>query len=381
MLITRRPETGATTGVQVMSTLMQASHQWATRPDDERFLSLLDMRDHFDTIRNQSRELVISTRQVSARPLGDDHKALELVGPSGVGYAPTHWSFGQLAALSEAPAGYLRRLPSAMAADCINWGMQKLRNIEDVGLLLQKNGSNTVRAATGPRYGRIWNADVLNTLTKKFGDGVTGEWKVPGEFGVDVPVTKQNTTLYAGDRDMFVFLADEKNRITVPNRRNGKSGSLARGFWVSNSEVGSATFVLGTFLFDYVCMNRIVWGAADYREIRLRHTASAPDRWLEELQPALISYANSSSQSITQAVEKAQASRLDPDNVAEFLAKRFGTRMVQPLMMIHSTEENRPIETLWDVTTAATAYARSIPFQDERVKMERLAGDVMDLAA
>ena len=41
---------------------------------------------------------------------------------------------------------------------------------------------------------------------------------VPGEFGGRVTVTKDNTTLYASDRDMFVFLADEENRIELPNR-------------------------------------------------------------------------------------------------------------------------------------------------------------------
>jgi hypothetical protein len=362
-------------------TAMKASHQWATRPADERFLNLPEMARHFETIQDQSRELVVSTRKILARPIGDDFKALEIAGPQDCGYAPSNWAFGQLAGLAEAPANYLRKLPSPMAADCINWGLQKLRNIEDVGLLLHKNGNATLRAATGPRYGRIWNAGIVQSLIKQFGDGVSGEWKVPGEFGKDVPVTRDNTTLYAGDRDMFVFLANEKNKIEIPNRRNGKPGQLSRGFWVSNSEVGSAVFMLGTFLFDFVCMNRIVWGMQEYKEIRIRHTSAAPDRWLEEIQPALISYANSTSESVTTAVAKAQASRLAPDKVEDFLASRFGARMIAPLMMIHKVEEDRPIETLWDVTVAATAYARSMPNQDTRIEFERKAGDVMQLAA
>lgn len=360
---------------------MKCSHQWATRGPDERFLNLPEMSRHFHTIQNQSRELVVSTRKIECRPIDGDHKALEIVSERGVGYAPTNWSFGQLAQLAEAPGQYLRKLPSPMAADCINWGLQKLRNIEDVGLLLHKNGDATVRAATGPRYGRIWNAPIVDALVSKFGDGVTGDWKVPGEFGHDVPVTRENTTLYAGDRDMFIFLANEKNKIEVPNRRNGQSGPMSRGFWISNSEVGSAVFMLGCFLFDHVCCNRIVWGMQEYKEIRIRHTASAPDRWLEELQPALLSYANSSTVSITDAIAKAQAARLEPDKVDEFLAARFGKRMIAPLKMLHMTEEARPIESLWDVTTAATAFARSMPNQDTRVEFERLAGDVMDLAA
>jgi hypothetical protein len=40
-------------------------------------------------------------------------------------------------------------------------------------------------------------------------------------------------------------------------------------------------------------------------------------------------------------------------------------------------EEQRPIETRWDVVTAVTASARQIPFQDERVALERKAGDLL----
>lgn len=363
-----------------MATLMQASRQWATRPDDERFTSLLDMSAHFDGVRSRSKETIVSSRKIDARPT-DDNMGLEIYGPNGIGYAPTNWAFGQLAQLAEAPGGYLRSLPSPIAADCINYGLQFKRNIEDVGILLHRTSDKTgeLRAATGPRYGRIWNADVTRALVDRFGDGISGEWKVPGEFSKDVIVTKANTTLYAGDRDMFVFLADEKNRIEMPNRRAGLPGSLARGFFMWNSEVGSQTFGIATFLFDYACSNRMVWGAAEFREIRIRHTASAPDKWLDEAAPALVAYSNSSAMSIVDGIKKAQLARID--NVDEFLAKRFSKRLVGPLKMTHTVEEARPIETLWDAATAVTAYAKTIGQQDERVKLERAAGDIMDLAA
>ena len=236
-----------------------------------------------------------------------------------------------------------------------------------------------MRAVTGPRYGRIWNVDILQSLVKRFGDGVSGDWKVPGEFGKAVTVTKDNTTLFAGDRDMFVFLADEEHRIEIPNRRPGLMGTMARGFFMWNSEVGSKTYGLATFFMDYVCQNRIVWGAEEYKEVRVRHTASAPDRFLDEMAPALNAYANSSTSSITKAIEDARAKRLD--KVDDFLATRFSKRLVQPLKLIHEAEEGRPIESLWDVTTAATAYARSIEYQDDRVEMERKAGEIMRLAS
>lgn len=367
-----------------MATITRASQQWSSRPADQRFLSLTEMHTYKHALRTRSRSVVTSSRAVTVQADLDqaDHTGLLIAGPSGAAYAPTHWSFGQLAALSGAPAGYLRGLPAELAADCLNYGLKINRDVEDVGLLLHKpaDGGGMLAAATGPRYGRVWDADVLDALINRFGDGVTGEWRVPGEFGEAVGVTRQNTTLYASDRDMFVFLADEKNRIEVPNRRNGEAGTLARGFFVWNSEVGNTTLGIGTFLFDFVCSNRIVWGAEGYKEIKVRHTASAPDRFIEEVAPALEALAASSTANLTQAIADARQARLDK-SVDEFLVSRqFGKGQIAAIKISHEADENRPMETLWDVTTGITAYARTIPHQDARVALEREAGAIMALA-
>lgn len=357
--------------------LMQANTQWTNRPDDERYTSLLDMREHFHTVRHQSRETVVSSRSIELVP-DADNKGMAIVGKAGVPYAPSHWAFGQLATLAGAPAGYLRDLPSPIAADCVNYGLKFSRDVADVGLLLQSNGTRSLRAATGPRYGRIWNSEILDTLVNRFGDGVSGTgFRVPGEFGRDVTVTKENTTLYASDRDMFVFLADEQNRIEIPNRRDGESGSMARGFFVWNSEVGDKTLGIASFLFDYVCSNRIVWGAAEFKQVTIRHSAGAPDRWIEDVMPAIKSYASGTSGNVVAAIEDARSHRLD--NVDEWLAGRFGKRIGQRVAMAHMTEEGRPIETRWDAITGATAYAKSIGQTDNRVAFERQAGDLLTI--
>lgn len=364
------------------STLTAASKQWASRPADERFTSLVDMLEHFRGLRRNSAAKVVPTGVLSVAPTAETADAgLVLRGSAGTAFAPTHWSFGQLAGLAGAPAGYLRTLPAPIAADALNYGLRR-RPVEEVGLLLTRDGA--VRAATGPKYGRIWNADIVDGLVRNFGDGVNdSSWRVPGEFGKAVDVTKANTTLFAGDRDMFVFLADETNRIEIPNRRDGKTGSLARGFFVWNSEVGSTTFGISTFLFDYVCCNRIVWGATDVKTLKLRHSSGAPDRFLREIAPALQTYANSSAGSVVAAIESARSKRIGQtgEEVATFLATRFGRKLGESMQTAHLFEEGRPIETLWDAATAATAVARGIEYQEERVALERLGGSMLDLAA
>jgi len=301
-------------------------------------------------------------------------------GPTGPA-EPTHWSFGQIASLVGAPANYLRDMPAPIVADCLNYGLRFSRDIDDVGLLFTEKENDVVelRAATGPRYGRVWNCEVADALVERFGDGIHGTWRVPGEFGNDVVVTKDNTTLFASDRDMFVFLADEHDRIEVPGRRDGQVGQMARGFFVWNGEVGAATLGAGFFLFDFVCCNQIVWGARDYNEVRIRHTAGAPDRWLEEVTPVLTEYAEGSAKPVLETIERAKQKRLD--DVDKFLTEQFGKRMVSDVKETHMLQEQRPIETLWDVTTAVTAYARNVPNNDRRIELEREAGKVLQLAA
>lgn len=428
-----------------MSQITTASAEWSKRPADERFTSLYALRARVDHMRQTSRAAVVSNRAVTVAPgrwampmvdvppapalvagperMGVDRSeadtlaallrqplakqpanagqpgtatfttdetasGLAIVGPSGAAYRPSHHAFSQLAQLAGAPAGYLRDLPAAMAADCLNYGLHVNRDVAEIGLLLQRNGDSTLRAATGPNYGRIWDSEIVRTLTDLYGDGLSGRFRVPGEFGQRVEVTKDNTTLYAGDRDMFVFLTDEENRIEIPNRRDGKAGALARGFLVYNSEVGSRSFGIETFLFDYVCMNRIIWGATNHQTFRMRHTSGAPDRWLEKLQPALRAYADASTEGVTDLITAAQTARIakteggdsNAEAVNNFLLKRFTKAQANGISAAHMLEEGRPIETLWDASVGATAYAKGIEWQNERVEIERKGGELLALA-
>lgn len=375
-----------------MTTLMQCSQQWMSRPEDERFLSLTDLQRRVHAERDNSVQTVMSSRKMRVIPHpANERRGITIEGEDGF-IDPTHWSFGQLASLAGAPAGYLRKLPAPIVADAMNYGLRFNRDAEDVGILKTKatvaltddstlmTEHTALRAATGPAYGRVWNSDIVDALVGKFGDGRTGNFRVPGEFGKDVPITKENTTIYGSDRDVFVFLADEHNRIEMKDRRNGQSGSLARGFFVWNSEVGSQTIGAAFFLFDYVCMNRIVWGVKEFKEIRLRHTKSAPDRWLEEVTPVLLEYSNASAAPIEETIRNAQAKKVD-DDLDAFLANRFARNEASAIKAAHEREEGRPMETLWDVTTGVTAYAKSIRNQDDRVAMERRGGAILDLAA
>lgn len=356
-----------------MATLTQAHQQWATRPADERFVSLDDMSAFTRRQKTISQMGTIANHKLSVEPIVNDPKSIAVVMDDSQITAPSHWAFGQLCQLVGAPAGYMRSLPSDLVADCLNQSMLQ-RKVDQVGWLSREN---ELSAVTGPNYGRIWNADVVDALRRTFGTGPDAQFTVPGEFGKEVTVTKDNTTLFAGDRDMFVFLADEKNRVEISNRRNGESGMMARGFFVQNSEVGSSTLKIGTFLFDYVCANRIVWGAHGYKEVAIRHSLNAPYRWISEIMPALESLQTASTHSIVDAVTNAKSIYLDEERVDAVLKKRFTKNQAQGIKLAHSADEGRPMRSPWDIVTGATAYARGLKHQDDRVAVERIAGSIL----
>lgn len=366
-----------------MSTLMHASREWASRPADERFTSLIELDNHCRDLHTRSRDRVVSSRDMELVPLVNEATGrlgdLRLTGPNGAAVHLNHWSFGQLCQRAGAPAGYLRALPAALAADNVNYGLQVARAAEDVKVLLSQNGRAELRAVTGPDYGRVWNSTITGALVQRFGDGVTGRWTVPGEFGKKLTeVTKENTTLFAGDRDMFVFLADEVNRIELPNRRNGKAGTLARGFFVWNSEVGASKVGVATFLFDYVCANRIVWGAEDFQEVSVRHNRFAPERFIDRVVPAVEAYAASSARGINDMLVTAQKTPVD--NLDAFLkSRKFSSTDIAATKAAHFADEQRPMESVWDVVTGLTARARNFQNQDDRVALEREAGKILDM--
>ena len=65
------------------------------------------------------------------------------------------------------------------------------------------------------------------------------------------------------------------------------------------------------------------------------------------------------------------------DQIADFLNRRFTKSQTVNMMAVHVEEEGRPVATRWDAVTAATAYAKVIPHQNERFMIEKKAGEML----
>ena len=199
------------------------------------------MSDLFAAVRGRterSRTRTVESAAIRVEANREDPERLTLMLPgSEAPIAPTHWSFGQLAGLVGAPAAYLRQLPAPLAGINLQYGLTSHR-AEQVKTLEIDDGRIELRAVTGPDYGRIFDHELVAAVQRIAGNG-TGDtrWKVPGVLdwstGVYNPrmhVTRDTTTLYASDRDVFLFLVDDLNPIEAGRLPDGSPDLFFRGF-------------------------------------------------------------------------------------------------------------------------------------------------------
>ena len=254
------------------------------------------------------------------------------------------------------------------------------------------DGRIELRAVTGPDYGRIWDHELVEAVMRIAGNG-TGDtrWKVPGLLDWStmthnpfVEVTKDTTTLYASDRDVFLFLVDDAHPIEAGRLPNGDPDLYFRGFYAWNSEVGSKTLGIASFYLRAVCMNRNIWGAEGFEEISIRHSKFAGHRFAHQAAPALQRFADSSPMPFMagiRAAREAIVARKDEDRET-FLRKRgFSRPETEKIIATVLAEEGRPPESVFDFVQGITALARTRPHQDARLELEAKAAKLLSAAA
>lgn len=366
------------TSLKVLGT---ASAQWATRPVDQRFISLDDLEIAVGARRQRSSQAVVSLDQIKLGTTEDVTGGVFIETPDGRQADLNHWSFGQLASRVAAPAGYLRKLPSALATLNLQWGIEHAPEDWDAeAKLLVSVNDNSVeaRAVTSSTYGRIWDLDVVKAVQRVV-ESSGQAWTIPAA-SYQARDPKRATTLYASDRDVFLFLVDESHPIELPGYERPKY----RGFIVSNSEVGAGTFRLTTFLYDYVCDNRNIWGADSISELAIRHTSGGPARFAEQAAPALRAYSEGSVKSITEGFQAAREFKFaETVEAAEGKLKALGltqTAAKLGLKLAQKYTDGNPLSA-WNLVEGLTEYAGNIEHQDDRFAIEQKAGAILKRAA
>lgn len=365
-----------------MTTIATAAHQYASRPADERFPSLDALIANALHEKNLSAERTYNLRDLRAVATADGD--LQLASPKGAA-SMTHWSFGQLARTIGAPAGYLRELPAALAADCVNFGLADAPAGTAANLLVRgANGAPPmIRACTSESYGRVWDAELYSAIAQSL-TRHDDRWTLPPTWSGEA------AGAYRGDRDSFLILVNGGSIVTDPSLRNTPQGPNAsgapadgmfRGLLVRNSEVGAASIVIESILYRYVCGNHMLWGAVIDRSFRRRHVGkSALRETVREIGRIGMNWAHASAerdQAIVRMLIDREIAHTRDAVIDELRA--MGATADQAATAYDTCErtEGASPRSFWGIAQGLTRASQITPYQDERYKLDQLAGVVL----
>lgn len=374
--------------------LLTAHNEWKSRPRDQRFQSVHDLMKAVQERRSRSKDITIDIKSLGVKEVecdnGDTTIAFnDIIAPT----EPSHWSFGQLATAIHAPAGYLRSLPTKLAVENINYGIRHRADDEKVKLLSlvdRGGGMNQLGAITTPRYGRIWDADVVFAV-QRIVDKTGGRFYNPPAYVKDGKGATEPAGLYASDHDVFMFMIDGGSQLEA-----GPRAKLNRGFICWNSEVGARTLGIMTFLFNECCGNHIIWGASEVNTFLLRHTSKAPEKLATEAVPHLQNYLEMSAKNDEAVIARAQAmnvvsllpaaalvSKAEDAHFPKAFISRFSAFSKGEVVeaVEYAKREEGQCVSLWDMVQGFTASARDYSWADTRLDLEQRAGKLLQIAA
>jgi hypothetical protein len=355
-------------------TAYTAHREWATRPSDERYASIESLYQAARARRSRTEARVTETVNLHVQAVASD--SLALSDRNGQTAALTHWSFEQLAGLACAPPAYLRTLPAPIAADAINYGLQRSARTEQQ-LFADRDEPWTLHAITSSRYARVHHDElagrVLDLLALHpswhlplgYKDGVVGAERVP-------------SGAYLGDRDMFVFCVDGNRDLDDPT--DGSHAGLFRGFILRNSDVGAAALTLDVFLYRSVCSNHLIWGFHHVAGLRRRHVgASIHDAWTESLN-AVQDALDATLADDRTVLLRATSQELGPtrEAVIESVMQRLELSRKHALDAYTLAEVHEPNpRSVWGYVQGLTRLSQRTSWQDERFALDRAASRLL----
>jgi hypothetical protein len=373
--------------------LTTAHNQWAKRPADQRFKTLDELEAAVLNRRTFAKTCNLDIGDMTIKEVaGRDGKPTLAFNGMVMPAEPSHWSFGQVCRAVKAPAEYIRTRPLDIAVRCLNSSIaENGNNPVKLMTLTDPDGKlNTLQAVTGTRYGRVWDADVVGAV-KRIVQKTGGRFYNPkayaaGKFGAE----PEPSGLYASDHDVFAFLIDGGSDFDA-----GPRAQLNRGFIVWNSEVGSRSLGIQTFLFNRCCGNHIIWDATEVNTLLIRHSSGAPSRFDSEAIPHLLTYINASAKPVEDMVKAAnrikvvdllpaaaQVAKTTDEAFPKVFTVRFGdfNRGEVATAVATAIREEGKCETLWDMVQGFTASARSYEWVDARLDLEARAGKLLEIA-
>jgi hypothetical protein len=344
---------------------------WSARQGDTTFDSLEDLYLFTRDRASKSQSEIVPPTKI---------KVVEDDGRLGLGTPRTQYMFGtpklnawslqQLCARAEVPVRYAKKIDPIFAATNLNYGLRCLSNQrKEINLYYTPT---EVRAATSGTYGRVWDHEVIDLIQDTI--------NASGTNWVPAQVENAPPTVYAGDRDFWVFLIDQDNPVNMYNPTRGHYENLYRGVIFGNSEVGSRRLFGWEFLFRSLCSNNMIYMSnMSQKRFHITHTVNAPNRFIEEGPQIFSEFLNAPSEISTGSLRRAMNDKVADDekeaitwlrsNVSTGNGVSISTKQAKRVIE-RATAEEGDYRTRWCLIQGGTSLAKEIPNADVRSQQE-----------
>jgi len=342
-----------------MANLKRASQQLFSRPDDERFETFEDLRNHCSQMKDSSSLYWHLPTEITPCPMGAE-LGIE-IGGNGI-HSLNDWSFGQVCSIADVKKETINRL----GCDTASRVFRETIPVSGKPLQLLTQGK-MLRSIHGASYTRLFDADLLDMV-----------YREADRFHAPPKGFNGATGFYAGQQDMFAFLIDDSAWVEIGGEQ------FAPGFFVWNSEVGRRTIGIETFWFQHVCANHIVWDAIEVVQYCRKHTANVINALddIESVIRRLVQTRNSRRDSFAVSMKKAMSTSIgsDADETAKALSGRgISMSLVKSAIGMMNSQGNG--FTLFNAVDALTRLTGRLTNAGDRNEQDTRIGSLLALAS
>lgn len=280
--------------------------------------------------------------------------ALELRSGEKLRASMTDLSFGQLCGRLGVPAGYAKRIPAHLAAQCLNHDLQRLAGENRPPKFLIRMKGEVCRAFLSDQYSPVGNTEVLE-IVERFGRGFRHAVR----------------QVHFDERGIWLKLLVEDLEVPDPTR---KDMPLKVGVMVGNSEVGTRSLTVEPFVYRKACTNDLVVQQESSVSVRHVHLKAAEIRYRVT---TAVNGAIKSGSGLLDAFAQSRELRVeDPAEVIRQLAARraMPSKLHDEVRLAHAAEGSE--RNAFAVINAFTQAARTLE-GDDRVDLERYAGELL----
>ena len=381
----------------------EASAQWASRPNEERYWNFPDAISASEAFRNRLTLRDASPEEFEIINYGNVPALRNMRKNSVAKLSPL--AVDQICRLTKSPANYIRTLPGNIAADCLRHGWEANRGSDAIRLQVMDAGTDnrTIRAITSPSHDYLANSLLLQAFGRLVEEGKG--WKIPpARWNGDDKVSKRTAKeadvlkhagtgmspkvgdeicasgLYVSDRDCFSIIVDDTQSMD-------EEGGMYRFMMGGNSEVACGPLEFWSGRMRGICGNHILWNVADVINIRAIHKGDNATRNLSRMS-AEVSRRNwrDDRKEFAAAIAAARVCQI-AKNKEELIALLFGRKILSKRDAEVAWDVNSdlasidgPTGSAWGIVNAITRMSQYSRFHADRLEMDEAGGKVMEMA-